>query len=321
MSNELQRRAPQQARRWCFTLHSAEDEKGELDLDERTKEVDAMWSNLSGAGATMLCLQLESAPSTGRLHYQGYVRFSKQLRLSAFIRLLPGCHAECTRGTEPQNIAYVTKEESRIAGPWRFGEESKPGRRTDITRVREMVVEGKSLSEIIYSEEVNSYQAMQCARLLIRHRPMIRRDEPPKVFWFHGSTGTGKTRFVWDFAEEKGLDMWVSHPENLNWFDGYDGEKVALFDDFRASTCPFSKLLRLLDRYPMRVPVKGDFTSWNPDYIFITSPYKPKYIYRRFEDHVEDLAQLTRRITEIRLFGDPVKPPKPCNVSNGFREV
>ena len=43
---------------------------------------------------------------------------------------------------------------------------------------------------------------------------------------------------------------------NLQWFDGYMGQKVVCFDDFRKDFCTFHELLRLLDRYPMDVPVK-----------------------------------------------------------------
>ena len=43
-------------------------------------------------------------------------------------------------------------------------------------------------------------------------------------------------------------------------FDGYNGEPVLLLDDFRSSIV-FNDLLRILDRYPLRVNIKGSH-SW-----------------------------------------------------------
>lgn len=304
------------SRTWCFTLNTTN--QGEFELSSITEEVEEMWRVLRGEGATFLCIQLERAPSTGRLHYQGYLRFTNAVRLSTITRLIPRSHAERTRGSEQQNIKYVTKEESREAGPWRFGEESQQGRRTDLQLVRELVQEGASMKEICNNEEVKSYQALRGAEILLRYRP-LREREKPLVYWFHGSTGSGKTAFVHEYCKEEKKDLWISN-KNLEWLDGYDGEEVALIDDFRASHCSFSFLLRLLDRYPMRVPYKGGFTEWRPLQIYITCPYEPKYTYKRFTENEGDLNQLIRRIDEIRLFGDPVIPTYTA-VSNNFRDV
>lgn len=84
----------------------------------------------------------------------------------------------------------------------------------------------------------------------------------------------------------------------LQWFDGYDGHKAVLLDDFRPSWCKLHVLLRLLDRYDMRVPVKGGFRQWKPECIWVTAPKPPEEYFAEWEG--EDLAQLTRRIDVIR---------------------
>ena len=53
--------------------------------------------------------------------------------------------------------------------------------------------------------------------------------------------------------------------------------------------------LRLTDRYPMRVPIKGGFVDWVPVRIWITANYGPDILYNR------DPAVL-RRIDEIYEF-------------------
>lgn len=87
------------------------------------------------------------------------------------------------------------------------------------------------------------------------------------VYW--GRTGTGKTRSV----HENATDLYV-HPGGM-WFDGYDGQQQVLFDDFGGSEFKLQYLLKLLDRYRMRVPVKGGFVSWCPREVYITSNLSP----------------------------------------------
>ena len=77
----------------------------------------------------------------------------------------------------------------------------------------------------------------------------------------------------------------------MGWFDGYDGHDTAIFDDFRASVNRFAYILRVLDRYPMDVPVKGGFVNWNPKYIVFTCPRPPseESVNRETGEHYEDL--------------------------------
>ena len=49
---------------------------------------------------------------------------------------------------------------------------------------------------------------------------------------------------------------------------------VVLFDDIEASAClPISLFLKLTDRYPHQVPIKGGYITWKPKVIVFTSNY------------------------------------------------
>lgn len=87
----------------------------------------------------------------------------------------------------------------------------------------------------------------------------------------------------------------------MKWFDGFDGQEAAVIDDFRGDFCTFHFLLRLLDRYPLKVAIKGGFMEWTPSRIFITSPHHPRDVYNKTD---EEIKQLTRRITQITHFTD-----------------
>jgi len=134
----------------------------------------------------------------------------------------------------------------------------------------------------------------------VRNMLVEPRTKPPKVFWLHGPTGVGKTKL----SVSIGLDRyegrtWQSSGD-LKWFTDYDGESVAIFDDFRSKHCDFAFLLRVLDRYPFKVPLKNGFAEWNPDVIFITCPYSPQALFAVRQEHLpEDVNQLIRRIETL----------------------
>lgn len=93
---------------------------------------------------------------------------------------------------------------------------------------------------------------------------------------FHGLTGTGKSRCVYDMF---GKDLWTFVDDKGQWFDGYSGQTSALLDDFDGKSIPLTFFLKILDRYPLRVPVKGNFVNWRPKRIFITSNVPPSAWY------------------------------------------
>lgn len=147
------------------------------------------------------------------------------------------------------------------------------------------------------------------------------RTEPPKVFWYYGATGTGKTRLAIDNC--KGFEYWISG-DDLRWFDGYCGQSKVIFDDLRADSCKWSFLLRLLDRYKLYVPIKGGFANWIPTEIYITAPSLPEDL---FINHAsgrtwDKIDQLKRRITEYRDFDvNPYNGPSSPTISEIPQEI
>ena len=129
----------------------------------------------------------------------------------------------------------------------------------------------------------------------------------PTIHWLAGPTGCGKTRLAFGTGE----DVWMSSV--LPWFDGYNGEKTAILDDYRSGDLPFNRLLRVMDRYPLQCPNKGGFTTWNPTTIFITCPRIPNDEFVRHTkdmqgnnqtEQFEDVEQVNRRCTTIRTWNE-----------------
>lgn len=112
------------------------------------------------------------------------------------------------------------------------------------------------------------------------------------ILW--GAPGTGKTRHVYDYHNHEKI---YKH-DGGSWFDGYQAHDVVLFDDFTGSDFKLTYLLKLCDRYPMRVPIKGDFVQFVPRVIYFTSNKDPKEWYiDALPAHQEAFF---RRVSEIK---------------------
>lgn len=93
-------------------------------------------------------VQLECGEN-GTYHFQAYTEFNKPLRLAAIKKLWPRCHAEPRRGTAESAIAYCSKTDSRIAGPWIYGIRVLQGKRLDLDDYRDAVKRGATDAELI----------------------------------------------------------------------------------------------------------------------------------------------------------------------------
>lgn len=72
-------------------------------------------------------VQKEKCPDTGREHFQGFIQLVKPMRYAGIKKLLQcdSAHLEATKGTPQQAWDYCTKEDTRIDGPWTYGERPK----------------------------------------------------------------------------------------------------------------------------------------------------------------------------------------------------
>lgn len=229
----------------------------------------------------------ETAPTTGTKHHQGYIYSKARPTFKTVKNMLPpGCHIEAANGSPQQNIEYCGKEKIF----YECGDRPKMGKRNDIVKVREILKDTGSMREVV--RNVDSYQACRMGELILKYDER-KRDFKPTVKWYHGPTGTGKTKA----AMEETKDPWVSG-KNLKWWEGYDAHEHVIIDDFRKDFCTFHELLRILDRYEYRIENKGGSRQLLCNLIIITSCYKPDEVY----DTREDVGQLLRRIDEVKKF-------------------
>ena len=96
-------------------------------------------------GLDFMTGQMESAPTTGTRHWHLVIHTAKVQRPTALLKAFGlGTNVKViTAGTEDRVIAYVTKEDTRVCGPYVEG--TRPVKRnsaTDWDRVREAAVAG-----------------------------------------------------------------------------------------------------------------------------------------------------------------------------------
>ncbi len=138
--------------------------------------------------------------------------------------------------------------------------------------------------------------------LLHRKRPKHKELE---VILHYGLPGSGKTRAVYDDNEQVYAQP-ISQQGSF-WFDGYEGDKLVLFDDF-SGQMPLVNLLRVLDCYPTMVPTKGGHKDFLAEKIYLTSNIHPYLWYNWLHpvNRTVQKAALKRRIHKVVEFIDGV---------------
>lgn len=230
----------------------------------------------------------------GTIHIQGYVYFNKKRSTRQVSQLLARAHWESAKGNPEQNRTYCSKVETRLLGPFEWGTLPSQGKRNDLATAVDDIANGKPMEEVEGVVFVKYHRGL----MAYRHLHTKHRTEGPTVYWFWGPTGTGKSERARDICAEHGPGYWKPPGK---WWNDYLNEPVVVIDDLRAEDYPFQFLLRLLDKYPLSVEYKGGYAKFNSKIVVITAPGPPDYM---FQDRhgMDDVAQLTRRITEVTEF-------------------
>lgn len=266
------------SRKWAFTYY---------EIDK--KQIFDDWE------AEYLIVGHEICPTTGREHFQGYVRWKHPRSFEQMIKKLPGAHLECAKGSDKQNADYCSKEKILVEK----GEmkEEKKGERKDLKEIKRRLTEGDYIADVAV-ENCKNYQQLKYAEGLNKYIKRKVTYEKKNVKWFYGEPGCGKTR---EAIKAFDGDCWISG-RNLRWWDGYCGQENIVIDDFRGDYCTLHELLRILDGYNYRVEIKGGSIELKAKNIIITSPSHPIEVYVGNENH----KQLMRRIDQVVYFNKDI---------------
>jgi hypothetical protein len=295
-------------RRWMFTIQLGR----ERDLPKDPEALDDLWHiNIEQPDIRYVVYQREKSPTTGQLHIQGYIEFTKSIGFRAVQKALDFGKPWVgrARGKQEQCIAYVTKEETRHSeGFWHHGdpEEGGQGARNDLNKIKKLIEQahespGTNPEILVGNEDFSTF---------VKHHKAIRRwfeltarkrNFQPEVIWIYGPSGVGKSRWFWETYPD-GYELMVPEKQGEKlWFEDYNGEHAMLIDDF-GGEISFKTMLRLLDRNAMKVAVKGTSTQIRSKITVITSDRHPLEI--DWGGYVGCKFQLIRRITTIMYIGE-----------------
>lgn len=229
---------------------------------------------------------------SGTPHLQGFIHFKNARGFNALRRALFNAHIEPRKGT-PKEAADYCKKEGNF---WEKGQLPQQGRRTDLKEVVEELKDEYAGDVIAMAID----QPDKCHRYM-RFLQTIALDLQEKrswameVIWCFGPSGSGKSRWAHDTY---GDSLYVKNLED-DWWEGYHGEETVLIDDMRGNVMKFGTWLRLCDRYPLKLKVKGAQAQFRSKRIIFTSINHPNMCWQLGD---EPAQQLTRRITLIKEF-------------------
>lgn len=207
--------------------------------------------------------------------------------------VLETAHWEPRRGSQQQAIAYCSKSETKMEGPWSVGTPKEQGKRNDLEEIKNKILEGVEEKEISlehFSDWTRYHKAFERFRL-IHSTP---RNEPQEVIVCIGKTGTGKTKYAQEFDPKA---YWKEHGK---WWDGYTNQNTIIIDEFYG-WIPFTELLRVCDRYTYRGETKGGTVNIVSKTVIITSNKEPDDWYTNCY-----FDAFKRRVTKWRRFNNMV---------------
>lgn len=295
--------ASSKSRNWVWTMHEYDD-----DVVARLRTcVDK---------CVKMTFQEELAPTTGKRHLQGCVVFTNPRCLGGVKKFLGSktVHVEVMRGTVAQSVAYCSKDDTRVDGGVTFdhGIVTEQGSRTDLVALHARIV----AKEITLNDIMMDYPQLYCQyknglRDICDAVYGTKRDFKSYVSVLYGASGLGKSLDAFASSD----DTYVLRcNKNAVWFDGYNYQDTVIIDDFYG-WIPFNMLLNMLDRYAMKVDIKGGAMEFNSKNIIITSNKSPIDWYPNLS--TEHQIALLRRLDNVVCYS---RSRGKVNVTTALRE-
>lgn len=173
------------------------------------------------------------------------------------------------------------------------------GCRTDWLKVRELLENGSDICDVLVlyphlSLNVGALEKLRSNYLAKIWSKKLRKEL--EVTYISGEAGCGKSRFV---LEKYGLDKVYRVTDYKHPFDGYNGQDVIVFEEFRNSL-PFEQMLNFLDIYPCELPSRyaNKVACYTKVYILSNWAYEQQYENIR-TNHTDSIGAWDRRITSI----------------------
>ncbi len=213
---------------------------------------------------------------------------SESRRLSSLKKVNNRAHYELAKGSTEANFNYCSKDNK----VWEYGDRNKcgQGKRNDlkdiVTKPIEDIIRDHPDIYVKFHKGIKDLTFQKDLKIINHYNNKL------IVSSIIGKPGSGKTRYVLDKHKPENVYILDAEDSKL-WFDGYNGQEILLIDDFYGNI-KYSYMLRLIDKYHLKLQVKNGFvvSKWNK--IYITSNNEIKHWY----NNMSNIDALKRRINE-----------------------
>lgn len=243
----------------------------------------------------------------GYLHVQLYIEFTRPRTFDqAKIFLGASAHIEIPKKVRKACIAYCKKRETRVAGPWEFGDVNakNQGKRSDLDEIKDQLDHGADVRSLAndhfgswcrYKRAFDDYAATRDVKV----GPQRDGTRQPHVIVVYGSSGSGKSR--WAFLRNPSAYRAMPGKDasrNTYYWERYGGQDCVIFDDFTDDQLSLQEFCRITDPYPLLVPCKGASVDFRASEIIFTSNVDP-IKWWNVRDAEEMLPQVHRRVDHV----------------------
>lgn len=248
----------------------------------------------------------------------------KSARLSGASKVLPHAHLESMRGTVKQNVDYCGKAETKVAGPWKFGElPVNQGKRTDWEKVKQDALAGMTRAEIVMESPHLAPMAKGIDVLIEAAKSKPATSRTVKVWVLSGPTNTGKTHRAMTAFPDAYL-IRGKYFEGKS-FDQYNGELVLILDEWDPYEWPLTLMNGLMDKW--KCPLQCRFfnkhalwttviicTNYGLDHCYPAVPALQRDTFRRRVTHWVDVQSIELPVVDFEehqvdlIMDDPVLP-------------
>ena len=279
------------------------------------------------------CMSDEIGKDGGTYHTHIFICCSGAVRFSTLKKRFNGAHFDVCKGTAIDNKNYVfkegkwsntEKEDTRVDGTqeeWGDCPVERQGQRNDISDLYAMIKEGLTNYEIIESnpQYMLNLDKIERARQTVLEERFKNEWRDLTVTYIYGTTGAGKTRSVMD---KYGYSNVFRVTDYEHPFDGYKGQDVIVFEEFRSSL-RIDDMLKYLDGYPVEIPCRyaNKVACFTKVYIISNIALTEQYPNVQ-KEQTETWNALLRRIGKVRIhIKDKVHEGTTEEYINGFIPV
>lgn len=303
---------PPESRNWCFTMFNKTSQECINSLGDFTNFYNFI---------------IEKAPSTDKLHCQGFFQLKRKNNINFLKKkICKSAHFEIMRASYDDNMRYTSKLDTIVEGPFTSGKFIQRGERTDLGKIFEEIKSNGLSDNIVFSETYlkysNSIDKMAAKAkknkanvhnkekfenfTLYEHQKalesLILAQDDRKILWVYDPLGSiGKTTLCL-YMQTKHNAFLCSNGSTKDIFTAYDYQDIVCFNFVRSEdiVINYTVIENLKDGIIFKQKYDSAIITRAPVKVAIFSNFPPsleklssdRWTYISFEDNIMKLVKV-----------------------------